>query len=155
MILVVGCSNSNENSNENNSENNNENETEEEREYLGVGDSSELKLDDAVGKDHIKFTVNSIEVVDELNGITPEEEQLIRVDITLEDLSGEEHNYDDHHVPSVISSKGKSYSRIEEETTFEELDGGVTNIGVIYDVPENDSYKIRFSEDKYELFINE
>lgn len=87
LMGVIGCSKDEAKESSTSNEKEQESEKREEREYLGVGDSSELERDSAAVDDHIKFTVNSIDVVDEFNEITPEEEQLLLVNVTLEDLS--------------------------------------------------------------------
>lgn len=153
IIGLAGCGG--------NSDSNDEKKKEKkEKVYHAIGDSVEFQRDSAAVDDHMEFTVNSAEIVHEFNGLTPEEDQFLLVNITIKDLSGDNYNYDDFHIPSMTYPKGKgrSYSRVKDDaaTVVEELDNGVTNFEVIYDVPEYKEYEISFPDsDRFLLDVGE
>src|SRR5690625_2278498 len=57
---------------------------------LGLGDTTEWERSDGLSTDHIKFTVNSFKIKDELNGMDPKNDLFLLVNVTIENLLGDE-----------------------------------------------------------------
>ncbi|PWU69449.1 DUF4352 domain-containing protein [Gracilibacillus dipsosauri] len=123
---------------------------------LGVGDTTEFERND-ITHDHVKLTVNSFEFVEELNGVKPENDRFLLVNITIENLI-DEYNYEAMFIQSHLEdSEGDSVQNEREELELEltPKEGGISTGDIVYDVNESDYYRVHFFDDYFLLFKDE
>lgn len=124
---------------------------------LRIGDSQEWERSDGLSTDHIKLTVNSFIILDELEGEQPTEDQFLLVNVTVEDLLGDYNYHADLLKSSAYDSANKSYQNEKDELQQKlEPEGKGINTGyIVYDVPQSDYYRIHFFDNEHFLMFED
>lgn len=126
-------------------------------EALTIEESGERKINDGITNDHVKFTINSYQLVDELEGTKPSQDKFLVVDITLENLI-DDYNYGLNFIKSVVYDDMSSTSRLLENAPAKELsqeENGISNGQLIYDVKDSPYYRLSFYDTEWLLFKDE
>ncbi|MGN8645409.1 hypothetical protein ACTNEO_04855 [Gracilibacillus sp. HCP3S3_G5_1] len=121
-----------------------------------IGEKLEFERND-LGHDHVNQIVNSFKLVEEIDGIKPENDYFLIANITIENLIDDFAYGLDFLMPIVYDDSSTTF-RIESgelEEEFVDEGDGISTGNIIVDVDDSDYYRILVDGGEFILFRDE